>query len=80
MLLKSKHAQSRGHCGQRYFHPVWRPRAVDVSREIPSRMFPHIPPRVIWKDTGLMEKLQLSLNACATLQEKKKRKLERQRL
>lgn len=72
MLHKGKRAQSRGHCGQRYLHPVWRPRAVEVSREIPSRMILHIPSRVIWKDTGLTEKLQLSLNTCATLQEKKR--------
>lgn len=62
-------AQSLGHCGQ-------RPRAVEISSKIPSRMFLYIPSRVIWKDTGLMEKLQLSLNACATLRKKKKKKKE----
>lgn len=56
MLRKGKHAQNLGHCGQ-------RPRAVEISNKIPSRMFLYIPSRVIWKDTGLMEKLQLSLNA-----------------
>lgn len=67
MLRKGKHAQSLGHCGP-------RPRAVEISRKIPSRMFLYIPSRVIWKDTGLMEKLPLSLNTCATLQKKKKKK------
>lgn len=69
MLRKGKHAQSLGHCGP-------RPRAVEISRKIPSRMFLYIPSRVIWKDTGLMEKLPLSLNTCATLQKKKKKKKE----
>ena len=72
MLRKGKHAQSLGHCGP-------RPRAVEISRKIPSRMFLYIPYRLIWKDTGLMDKLPLSLNTCATLQKKKKKKKGSQR-